>query len=47
MDRKKKLFIIIFLVFTLLIALLAWDMGKRTKTPWERKKELLDKYKVK
>ena len=47
MDRKKKLFIIIGVVFTVLIAILAWDMGKRTKTPWERKKEILDKYKVK
>jgi hypothetical protein len=47
MNNKKKIFLIIFIVFTLLMALLAWDMGKQTKTPWERKKELLDKYKVK
>jgi hypothetical protein len=47
MRSKKKLFIIIGVIFTLLIAILAWDMGRRTKTPWERKKEILNKYKVK
>jgi hypothetical protein len=47
MNTKKKLFIIIGLIFTLLIILLAWDMGSRTTVPWEKKKELLDKYKVK
>jgi hypothetical protein len=47
MNSKKGFFIIIALIFTLLVAMLAWDMGKKTTAPWERKKELLDKYKVK
>jgi hypothetical protein len=48
MAKKKKLiFIIIALVFTLLMVFLAYDMGSRTTAPWNKKKELLEKYKVK
>jgi hypothetical protein len=46
-SKKKTIFFIIAILFTLLMILLAYDMGSKTTAPWERKKELLEKYKVK
>lgn len=45
--NKKKIFILIALLFILAMAYLAYDMSSRTTSPWKRKKEILDKYKVK
>ncbi len=48
MERKKKILFIVAVLFTLLMAFLAYDMFTRTGKPWDRKKNnIIDKYKVK
>lgn len=40
MNRNRRIFIIVFVVFTAIVALLAIDMASRTTAPWNRKKQL-------
>jgi hypothetical protein len=39
MNRNRRIFIIVFLAFTLLVILLTIDMANRTTAPWNRKKQ--------
>ncbi|GAB2794222.1 hypothetical protein GCM10027275_44130 [Rhabdobacter roseus] len=39
-NRNRKLFIFIFIGFTLLMAMLALDMARRTTAPWNKPKQL-------
>ena len=40
MNRNRRIFIVVFVVFTTLVALLAIDMASRTTAPWNKKKQL-------
>lgn len=39
MNRNRRLFIIVFLAFTLLVVMLTVDMASRTTAPWNKKKQ--------
>jgi len=39
MNRNRRIFIVVFIVFTTVVALLAIDMGRRTTAPWNRRRE--------
>jgi hypothetical protein len=39
-NRNRKIFIGVFIVFTLGIALLAIDMASRTTAPWNKPRQL-------
>ena len=38
-NRNRRIFVVIFLAFTLLIVMLTVDMASRTTAPWNRKKQ--------
>jgi hypothetical protein len=40
MNKNRKIFIVVFITFTFVVALLAIDMARRTTAPWNRKKQL-------
>ncbi len=40
MNRNRRIFIVVFLLFTTIVALLAIDMARRTTAPWNRRKQL-------
>ncbi len=40
MNRNRRIFIVVFIVFTTVVALLAIDMARRTTAPWNRRKQL-------
>lgn len=40
MNRNRRIFIIVFIIFTTIVALFAIDMASRTTAPWNRKKQL-------
>ena len=40
MNRNRRIFIIVFVVFTTAVALLAIDMASRTTAPWNKRREL-------
>ncbi len=40
MNKNRKIFITVFITFTLVVALFAIDMARRTTAPWNRKKQL-------
>ncbi len=40
MNKNRKIFIVVFITFTLVVALFAIDMARRTTAPWNRKKQL-------
>ncbi|UFH52135.1 hypothetical protein [Spirosoma sp. KNUC1025] len=40
MNRNRRIFIVVFVVFTTIVALLAIDMASRTTAPWNKHKEL-------
>lgn len=40
MTRQKKIFILVAVLFTLVVALFALDMARRTTAPWNKKKQL-------
>lgn len=40
MNRNRRLFIVVFIVFTVIIALLAIDMASRTTAPWNKRREV-------
>ena len=39
MNRNRRIFVVIFLAFTLLVVMLTVDMASRTTAPWKRKKQ--------
>ncbi len=39
MNRNRRIFIVVFIVFTTIVALLAIDMGRRTTAPWNKRRE--------
>ncbi len=39
MNRNKRIFISVFLAFTLMVILLTIDMARHTTAPWNRKKQ--------
>ncbi len=39
MNRNRRIFIIVFIVFTAVVALLAIDMANRTTAPWNRRRQ--------
>jgi hypothetical protein len=39
-NRNRKIFIVVFIVFTLVVALFALDMASRTTAPWNKPKQL-------
>jgi hypothetical protein len=40
MNRNRRIFIIVFIVFTTVVALLAIDMARRTTAPWNKRREV-------
>ncbi|RYC66378.1 MULTISPECIES: hypothetical protein [Spirosoma] len=40
MNRNRRIFIVVFIVFTAIVALLAIDMGRRTTAPWNKRREV-------
>lgn len=40
MNRNRRIFIIVFITFTTLVALLAIDMASRTTAPWNKRREV-------
>lgn len=40
LERNRRIFIIVFIVFTVIVALFAIDMASRTTAPWNRRREL-------
>jgi preprotein translocase subunit SecG len=46
MISKKKVFIILGIAFILLMIFFAYDISSKTSAPWEKKKELIKKYKA-
>ena len=39
-ERNRRIFIIVFIVFTAIVALFAIDMASRTTAPWNKRREL-------
>ncbi|MBO0939716.1 hypothetical protein J2I47_24430 [Fibrella sp. HMF5335] len=39
MNRNKRIFIGVFITFTLIVILLTIDMARHTTAPWNRKKQ--------
>lgn len=40
MNRNRRIFIVVFIVFTTIVALFAIDMASRTTAPWNKHREL-------
>ncbi|GAB2536492.1 hypothetical protein [Spirosoma aerophilum] len=40
MNRNRKIFITVFILFTTIIILIAIDMGSRTTAPWNKRREV-------
>ena len=40
-NRNQRILKIVFVVFTIIIALFAYDMARRTTAPWKKKKQLV------
>lgn len=47
MKKSKIIFLLVAAVFTLAMIYLAYNMASQTTPPWEKKKQILEKYKVK
>lgn len=47
MEKKKVVMLIIALAFLIGVVLVAYDMGKQTTSPWEKRELLREKYQVK
>jgi len=39
-NRNRRLFIIVFIVFTAIVILFTIDMARRTTAPWNKKREV-------
>ncbi|MFD2569330.1 hypothetical protein ACFSUS_01715 [Spirosoma soli] len=40
MNRNRRIFIVVFIVFTAIVALFAIDMARRTTAPWNKRREV-------
>lgn len=40
MNRNRRILFIVAILFTIIVALLAIDMGRRTNAPWNKKRQL-------
>ena len=40
MNRNRRIFIIVFILFTSIVILIAVDMGRRTTAPWNKLREV-------
>lgn len=40
MNRNRRIFIIIFLAFLMVVILITIDMARRTTAPWNRRKQV-------
>ncbi|QHV97927.1 MULTISPECIES: hypothetical protein [Spirosoma] len=40
MNRNRRIFIIVFIAFTAIVALFAIDMARRTTAPWNKRREV-------
>jgi hypothetical protein len=40
MNRNRRIFIIVFISFTAVVALFAIDMARRTTAPWDKRRQL-------
>lgn len=40
MNRNRRIFVIIFITFLLVVILITIDMARRTTAPWNRRKQL-------
>jgi hypothetical protein len=47
MKRSKLIFLLVALAFVLVMIGITVHMASQTTPPWEKKKEILEKYKVK
>lgn len=39
-NRNRRVFILVFLVFVLVVVIFAIDMASRTTAPWNKRKQL-------
>ncbi len=39
-NKNRRIFVVVSIVFTLIVAILALDMASRTTGPWNRPKQL-------
>lgn len=39
MNRSKKIFVVVVIVFLLIMAWFAYDVSKKTTAPWNKDKE--------
>ena len=40
MNRNRRIFIIVFILFTTLVILLTIDMARQTTAPWNKRREV-------
>lgn len=40
MNKNRRVLFVVALIFTIIIALLAVDMGRRTTAPWNKRRQL-------
>lgn len=40
MNRNRRIFIIVFLAFLMVVILITIDMARRTTAPWNKRKQL-------
>jgi hypothetical protein len=41
MNRNRKIFVIVSIVFVAIVVLIAADMARRTTAPWNKKKQIV------
>lgn len=46
MNRNRKIFIIVSIVFVAIVASVAIDMARRTTAPWNKKKQIIRAFEV-
>ena len=40
MNRNRKIFIVVFIIFTAIVILFTIDMARRTTAPWNKRREV-------
>ncbi|GAA4449742.1 hypothetical protein GCM10023189_09330 [Nibrella saemangeumensis] len=40
MNRNRRIFVIVFIIFTAIVILITIDMGRRTTAPWNKRRQL-------
>ncbi|AEI50107.1 hypothetical protein [Runella slithyformis] len=46
MNRNRKIFIVISIVFVAVVIFFAIDMARRTTAPWNKKKQIIRAFEV-